>query len=433
MNAHVEPESYYDLLGLTKSASAEAIRHAYYSLVRTYPPQQFPENFQRLNAAYRTLADPQRRSEYDQNRENGRRVQALVDQAAIAAERDPQKAISLLKNAVALAPDTPRPHALLAHVLMRVEDHPGAERQYRWLLRYSPHEELLRFRLARCLWMQGRLDEAAAELEAALQINPGYYDALMLLSRLHANRHDAGAQVDALERAIANDGVENFADFEALLQLLEIHLQSGNAAEAERIEQRLLAVASPSRAVEAVQALYQRAQKRIESGMVPWANRMLQLAARISLPDDAAGLTQEIGGHLRRTDLMREAQALNIDSLVAGGLRASFYVIYLDRSEGALRQSHMDNALAELQRDLESSPRELTQRVDYIRCEYPRIAADQDAFLTQLRQRAVQRLAARVPVRGTAAPSAPSALPAPARPAEPARRGGLLGRLLGGR
>jgi curved DNA-binding protein CbpA len=148
--------NYYEVLGVAEDAPAEEIKRAYFRLVREFRPDHHPELFQRFSLASRTLTDARRRNEYDQLRRAGRRVQVLVDQAAIAADKDPVKAMTLLKSAIAIAPDTARPRLLLAQVLMRMGEHEMAEKQYRWLLKEAPRDETLHLKLARCLLAQDR-------------------------------------------------------------------------------------------------------------------------------------------------------------------------------------------------------------------------------------------------------------------------------------
>jgi len=65
-------ENYYVLLGLHPSASAIEIRRAYRELSKRYHPDttelpqaQAKSEFQRLNEAYATLGNPERRAAYD--------------------------------------------------------------------------------------------------------------------------------------------------------------------------------------------------------------------------------------------------------------------------------------------------------------------------------------------------------------------------------
>lgn len=65
---------YYDILGLSKSASAEDIKNAYRKLAREHHPDMVAEpdkaaaeaRFKELNEAYQILSDPQKKQMYDQ-------------------------------------------------------------------------------------------------------------------------------------------------------------------------------------------------------------------------------------------------------------------------------------------------------------------------------------------------------------------------------
>ncbi|HEY9877169.1 MAG TPA: J domain-containing protein [Leptolyngbyaceae cyanobacterium] len=67
------PKSYYHLLGIKPTASAQQIRRAYRDLSKLYHPDttELPaevatDKFQQLNEAYATLSSPERRWTYDQ-------------------------------------------------------------------------------------------------------------------------------------------------------------------------------------------------------------------------------------------------------------------------------------------------------------------------------------------------------------------------------
>jgi len=55
----------YIVLGLPRSADQSEIRMAYFALVRQHPPEQDPETFKRIRAAYDKLRTSQRRAETD--------------------------------------------------------------------------------------------------------------------------------------------------------------------------------------------------------------------------------------------------------------------------------------------------------------------------------------------------------------------------------
>jgi curved DNA-binding protein CbpA len=51
----------YEIFGLTTEASEAEIRQRYLELVRQFPPDQAPERFAAIHAAYDALRDPARR------------------------------------------------------------------------------------------------------------------------------------------------------------------------------------------------------------------------------------------------------------------------------------------------------------------------------------------------------------------------------------
>lgn len=63
-------KDYYDVLGLTKSASKKEIKQAYRKLARMYHPDNrktgSDERFKEISEAYEVLSDPEKKSRYDQ-------------------------------------------------------------------------------------------------------------------------------------------------------------------------------------------------------------------------------------------------------------------------------------------------------------------------------------------------------------------------------
>lgn len=74
-------KDYYQILGVTKSASQEEIKKKYRKLAVKYHPDKNPENkqaeakFQELSEAYEVLKDPEKRKKYDQLGANWKQYQ----------------------------------------------------------------------------------------------------------------------------------------------------------------------------------------------------------------------------------------------------------------------------------------------------------------------------------------------------------------------
>jgi curved DNA-binding protein CbpA len=58
----------YATLDLPHTATAAEIKQAYFTLVRSYPPERDPQMFKRIRAAYERLRDPEQRAETDMQR-----------------------------------------------------------------------------------------------------------------------------------------------------------------------------------------------------------------------------------------------------------------------------------------------------------------------------------------------------------------------------
>jgi len=162
---------YYELLGITSTASEAQVREAYARLAREKHPDRYTDPaekqraqtfFQDLTTAFNTLRNPRSRQEYDESRYRPKprtpeeiardafeRAQPTLEGGAL------EEAVTLLRTAVHHAPGEAVYHAALGRALARV---PSAAR------------------------------EAVVELEKAIQLAPRiagvYADLALVLSRL---------------------------------------------------------------------------------------------------------------------------------------------------------------------------------------------------------------------------------------------------------
>jgi DnaJ-class molecular chaperone len=106
-------QDYYELLGVQKDASNEAIKEAYREIARAYHPDsnfyaeilseaqnaETIEIFKRITEAYHTLSDPKRRSEYDDMLPKGLRGWNAEDADLFRDNAEKMKMYSLKRQA----------------------------------------------------------------------------------------------------------------------------------------------------------------------------------------------------------------------------------------------------------------------------------------------------------------------------------------------
>jgi curved DNA-binding protein CbpA len=61
----IRVENPYTVLGIPRNASPEAVKRAYFSLIREHSPERDPQGFKRIRLAYDSLRDADKRSQTD--------------------------------------------------------------------------------------------------------------------------------------------------------------------------------------------------------------------------------------------------------------------------------------------------------------------------------------------------------------------------------
>ncbi|KAI0798365.1 hypothetical protein GGR55DRAFT_684704 [Xylaria sp. FL0064] len=98
-------DDYYAVLGVLMTADTQAIRTAYRRLARVMHPDKNPspngkEEFQRLQAAYETLSDSKKRSDYDTTRPSWSTSTRPPASNAFGAQGDPRQAYNAAQTQV---------------------------------------------------------------------------------------------------------------------------------------------------------------------------------------------------------------------------------------------------------------------------------------------------------------------------------------------
>jgi curved DNA-binding protein CbpA len=192
---------YYEVLGVSRTATTAEIRKAYALLAREKHPDRFADPAEKLKAedyfkvataAFNALSNDKQRQEYDQSLARPR-LTAPAEIAQDAYERglqhyearDYHEAMELMRNAVHHAPDNALYHAGLGLVLGK-NPHWAREaiQSLEKAIQLSPRSASFHGLLAELLLAQGLKLRARKAAEAALAFDPREARALRALSDL---------------------------------------------------------------------------------------------------------------------------------------------------------------------------------------------------------------------------------------------------------
>jgi curved DNA-binding protein CbpA len=181
--------SYYEILGVPRTASSAEVRAAYVRLARERHPDRFqdPEEkaraqefFKDLTTAFNTLSNDRRRQEYDQESQKPKAAapqeiarQAFETGAQKLKARDFHEAVQQFRVAVRLVPEDARYHAALSTAL---SNNPHWIREaiesIERAIHLAPEEPGYHIEMARLLDGQGLKLRARKAAEAALRLAP---------------------------------------------------------------------------------------------------------------------------------------------------------------------------------------------------------------------------------------------------------------------
>jgi preprotein translocase subunit SecA len=182
-----ENTGYYEILGLTNTATAPEIKRAYFATVRQYPPERFPEEFKRVKKAYDTLADSESRRLYDHGSKNPEFIKHfdLADQAY--HEDDYEAALTHLKKALEIAPQNGMARNLMGLCYIDLEMADKAVSLYKKLTCQFPENETYFFNLGEALLVTNAYKQALEAFETSRRLDPDDIQVWIHLAYCHVH------------------------------------------------------------------------------------------------------------------------------------------------------------------------------------------------------------------------------------------------------
>jgi tetratricopeptide (TPR) repeat protein len=176
-------KSYYETLEIDNTADKQQIKRAYFTLVRRYQPDRFPEEFKELRAAYETLFDETKRAEYDEISALPQTVAPLFHYAQQAFRTGRyDKSSELYRNILKIHPELLKIRYEYALSLL-AEGKPGkAMEEWETLCKDAPANPRYAFELAESYERRGWRRKAITEYWRVIELdrgNPGSWNGLI--------------------------------------------------------------------------------------------------------------------------------------------------------------------------------------------------------------------------------------------------------------
>lgn len=165
-------KDYYKILNVPEDASSLDIKKAYFSLVRKYSPERYPEEFKDIREAYEVLIDEKTRKEYDSVNSMPDVVKLYFNKSKEALEDgDAEMAIELLERVNKIYPDLTVVKSLLGDAYAENENYGKAIQIFEDLVSEEPENASYAGKLAHAYLSRGWHRKAVNKYKKALELD----------------------------------------------------------------------------------------------------------------------------------------------------------------------------------------------------------------------------------------------------------------------
>lgn len=213
IKANLKTKNYYELLGVSRVATEEEIKRAYFNLARNYHPDRFNQEvgdislinevFNAITTAYRTLSDADKRKQYDAqlSAPSQESAEDLVKKAEIKYRQGRtlynqgmyEEAIILLEEAIRLRRNKADYYLLLAMAESKLSAYKKkAEKDFLKAIEMEPWNPEGYLGLGMLYLNEGLKIKAKKQFQKALEIDPEHQQVRAALAELEKGEKKTG-------------------------------------------------------------------------------------------------------------------------------------------------------------------------------------------------------------------------------------------------
>lgn len=165
-------KDYYSILNVARNATVTEIKKAYFTLVRTFPPDRYPGEFMKIREAYEVLIDENTRRQYDLVDTMPDIVKLFFNEGRKALdEGDAERAIRVLEEVIRVYPEFSVVNSLLGEAYLQNENSVKAIRIFEELVAQEQNNAGFARKLAQSYAMRGWHKKAVTHFRRALSLD----------------------------------------------------------------------------------------------------------------------------------------------------------------------------------------------------------------------------------------------------------------------
>lgn len=233
-----ESQNHYQVLRIERTVDERAIKKAYFTLIREFPPDKHPEEFKKIREAYEVLSDPVARQRFDAadkgfeeyGDEIGARLRAAEELIKAGSDAEAQAALTaLLEEHPTLT--VARENLAFSH--MRTGTHEEALKQWKRLSKDAPDEPRYHFHKGITWNRLDQEDKALAAVQKAHNLKPEELRFHLALIDLLLAKRDLSEALAEIDDAIERHGEESDQAMLLRLRRADGLFSQGRLADAE--------------------------------------------------------------------------------------------------------------------------------------------------------------------------------------------------------
>ncbi|MFJ5768908.1 DnaJ domain-containing protein [Psychrobacillus sp. NPDC093180] len=211
--------NYYEILEIDMNASNLDIKKAYFTKIREYPNESYPEQFQLLSKAYKVLMDAEKKKKYDQELNDDGTYNRMLSMADDYLDKNlPQKALNILDELILVYSGDFTIQQNRAYCLMKLEKFEEANILLLSLEKTYPNDEVLLELLGQNYLNLKMYNPATHYYERLVKLNSNNLNYVLNIARIYITQEKYDLAIKVIEEKLA-EKEENVRDFPLLEEL----------------------------------------------------------------------------------------------------------------------------------------------------------------------------------------------------------------------